>query len=41
VVGKPERQRPLEDLGIDGKTLLEWILGKLGGRYGMNTPGSG
>jgi hypothetical protein len=27
-VGKPEQKRPLEDLGIDGKKRLEWILGK-------------
>jgi hypothetical protein len=27
LVGKPERKRPLEDLGIDRKIILEWILG--------------
>jgi len=30
-VAKPEGKRPLEDLGIDGKIILEWILGKDGG----------
>jgi hypothetical protein len=28
LVGKPEGKRPLGDLGIDGKLILEWILGK-------------
>jgi hypothetical protein len=27
-VEKPEGRRPLEDLGVDGKTILKWILGK-------------
>jgi hypothetical protein len=26
-VGKSERKRPLGSLGIDGKIILEWILG--------------
>jgi hypothetical protein len=26
--GKPERKRQLGDLGVDGKIVLEWILGK-------------
>jgi hypothetical protein len=30
VIGNPKRKRPLEDLGIDGKIILEPILGKLG-----------
>jgi hypothetical protein len=30
--GKSKGKRPLEDLDVDGKTTLEWILGKLGGR---------
>jgi hypothetical protein len=29
--GKPEGKRPLEDLGVDGRIILEWILGKWGG----------
>jgi hypothetical protein len=28
LVGKPEGKNHSEDLGVDGKTLLEWILGK-------------
>jgi hypothetical protein len=28
LIGKPEGNRPLEDLGVDGKILLEWVLGK-------------
>jgi hypothetical protein len=28
---KPERRQHLEDLGVDGRIILEWILGKLGG----------
>jgi hypothetical protein len=28
LVGKPEGKRHSEDLGIDGKIVLEWILGK-------------
>jgi hypothetical protein len=28
LVGKSEGKRPLGDLGIDGKIILEWILGK-------------
>jgi hypothetical protein len=32
LVGKPEEKRSLEDLGADGKIILEWILGKWGGK---------
>jgi len=28
LVGKPEGKRPLRNLGVDGKIILEWILGK-------------
>jgi hypothetical protein len=28
LVGKPERKKRLEDLGIDGRIILERILGK-------------
>jgi hypothetical protein len=28
LVGKPEGRRPLEDLGVDVRTTLSWILGK-------------
>jgi hypothetical protein len=30
-VGKPEEGKPLEDIGVDGRIILEWILGKHGG----------
>jgi len=30
-IGKHEGERPLEDIGVDGKIILEWILGKWGG----------
>jgi len=32
LVGKPEGKNHLEDPGIDGKIILEWILGILGGK---------
>jgi hypothetical protein len=32
LVGKPERKNYLEDLGIDRKIILEWMLGKYGGK---------
>jgi hypothetical protein len=28
LVGKLEGRRPWEDLGVDGRTTLRWILGK-------------
>jgi hypothetical protein len=30
LVGKPEEKRPLEDLSVDRKIILKWILGKSG-----------
>jgi len=30
-----------EDLGVDGKIILEWILGKYGRRCGLDSSGSG
>jgi hypothetical protein len=32
LLGKPEEKRPLEDIRIDGKIILKWILGKSCGR---------
>jgi len=32
LVGKPEGKRPLEDLGIDRRIILEWALDKWGGK---------
>jgi hypothetical protein len=29
-VGKPEGKRPLEDLVVDGRIMLEWMLGRWG-----------
>jgi hypothetical protein len=29
LTGKPTRRSPYEGLGVDGKTILEWILKKL------------
>jgi hypothetical protein len=31
-VGKAEVRKPLEDIGIDGKIILEWILENQGGK---------
>jgi hypothetical protein len=31
-LGKPEGKNLSEDLGIDGRILLEWILGKQSGK---------
>jgi hypothetical protein len=32
LVGKNEGKDHSEDLGVDGKILLQWILGKYGGK---------
>jgi hypothetical protein len=32
LVGNPEGKRPLEDLGVDGRIISEWILQKQGGK---------
>jgi hypothetical protein len=32
VVGKPEGKDHSEDLGVDGRIILEWILGKYVGK---------
>jgi hypothetical protein len=32
LVGKPERERPLEDLSVDGRIILEWIFGEYDGK---------
>jgi hypothetical protein len=31
-VGKPEGNEDLEDMGVDGKTILNWIFKKENGR---------
>jgi hypothetical protein len=40
-VGKPEGKDHLEDQGIDGRTGSKWILGRLVGGCGVDSPGSG
>jgi hypothetical protein len=32
LVGKPEGNRPIGRPGVDGRIILEWILGKQGGK---------
>jgi hypothetical protein len=32
LAGKPDRRGYFEDLGIGGRIILEWILGKYGGK---------
>jgi hypothetical protein len=39
-VGKSEEKNHLEDLDVDGRTILEWILNKYVGGYGLDLPGS-
>jgi hypothetical protein len=40
-VGKVEGKRPLKDVGVDGKIMLEWILGKYVGECGQDSTGYG
>jgi hypothetical protein len=40
LVGKPERKNHSEDLGVDGKIILEWILGNWVGRCRLDSSGS-
>jgi hypothetical protein len=28
LIGKPEGKRHMQDLGVDGRIILEWIIGK-------------
>jgi hypothetical protein len=41
LVGKLKERDHSEDLGVDGKLILEWILGKRCGRCGLHVSGSG
>jgi hypothetical protein len=41
LVGKPEERDHLKDQGVDGRMGLEWILGRVAGECGMDSPGSG
>jgi hypothetical protein len=40
LVGKPEGKTSLEDLGVDGRMLLKWILIRMG-EGGLKSCGSG
>jgi hypothetical protein len=40
-VGKSEGRNHLEDLGVDGRTILKWILGKWCEVCGLDSSGSG
>jgi len=33
LVGKPERKDYFEELGVDGKIILEWVFGKKVGKF--------
>jgi hypothetical protein len=41
LVGKPEGKSHLEDKGVDGRMGSKWILGRLVGGCGVDSPGSG
>jgi hypothetical protein len=32
LVGKPQGKRPIGNQGVDGRIIIEWILGKYGGK---------
>jgi hypothetical protein len=32
LAGKPKGKKPLEELGVDGRKILQWILQKEGGK---------
>jgi hypothetical protein len=40
LVGKPKGKNHLEDQGVDGSILSEWILGRLGGGCTLDPVGS-
>jgi hypothetical protein len=41
LVAKPEGKDDSENLDVDREIILEWILGKQGGKYGLDASGSG
>jgi hypothetical protein len=41
MVGKLDRKRHLEDLGVDGKIIIDRILGNKVGMCGLDSTGSG
>jgi hypothetical protein len=41
LVGKPEGRDHTEDLGVDGRIILEWILKKRGEKVWTDSSGSG
>jgi hypothetical protein len=40
LMGKPEVKRPLEDIDVDGRIILKWILDKMEW-YGLDSSGPG
>ena len=36
LVGKPERERPSVDPGVDGSLILRWIFRELDGGHGLD-----
>jgi hypothetical protein len=40
-VQNPKGREHSEDIGIDGRIVLEWILGKRVGKCGLDASGSG
>jgi hypothetical protein len=41
LIGKQEGKWPLQDLGVDGTIILEWICRKNNEECGLNSSGSG
>jgi hypothetical protein len=37
LVGKPEKEETTENLGVDGRIILKWIIEKSGSRFGLDS----